>query len=260
MAVLPLVAALLLHVSVAPDQWDVDYKYGQRDYELLQQDPHCDWKCMLFTLQWPGTFCQMLDNETLCKIPPNVNNWTIHGLWPVKVYSCCNCWPMFHSDIKDLEADLTLFWPSLLKTHSSFQFWRNEWHKHGVCAACVEGFNSPQKYFQTCLDLRARFDVQGLLEKAGITPSCNQTYKVEQVQRVVAPLFGTQYEIQCVSDEQGRELWFQLKVSLFRNLTTGCGHKDLTMGRDPAPAHPCPRQAPLYYLPIDHRQPPRPCE
>lgn len=108
--------------------------------------------------------------------------------------------------------------------------------------------------------------------------------KVEQVQRVVAPLFGTQYEIQCVSDEQvwtgntfielneempnaclfrlcqGRELWFQLKVSLFRNLTTGCGHKDLTMGRDPAPAHPCPRQAPLYYLPIDHRQPPRPCE
>lgn len=64
MAVLPLVAALLLHVSVAPDQWDVDYKYGQRDYELLQQDPHCDWKCMLFTLQWPGTFCQVSPPQT----------------------------------------------------------------------------------------------------------------------------------------------------------------------------------------------------
>uniref|UniRef100_A0A3B3ZDR4 Uncharacterized protein n=1 Tax=Periophthalmus magnuspinnatus TaxID=409849 RepID=A0A3B3ZDR4_9GOBI len=66
---------------------------------------------------------QILDKETLCKIPPNVNNWTIHGLWPVKAHNCCSCWPMFHSDIKDLETNLTEFWPSFLKSRSDFQFW-----------------------------------------------------------------------------------------------------------------------------------------
>ncbi|XP_072318276.1 ribonuclease T2-like [Eucyclogobius newberryi] len=261
---LPLVAALLLHSSLTGAQWDKDYKHDSWDYKDGGQDYKdggqcCGWKCMLFTLQWPGSFCQILYNETLCKIPPNVNDWTIHGLWPFKAHNCCHCWPMFHSDIKDLETNLTEFWPSFLKTRSDFQFWRSEWLKHGVCAACVEGLNSPLRYFQTCLQLRARFDVHSLLDKAGITPSCNTTYEVEQLRRVVAPLFGDHHEIQCFKDKQGRELWFQMKVSLSPNGTTGCKYSDLRWAPKPPVTHPCPPDVPLYYPPIDHSQPPKTC-
>ncbi|KAJ0022549.1 hypothetical protein NQD34_010039 [Periophthalmus magnuspinnatus] len=233
MLLLPLVAALLLYTPLTGAQWD--YKDGRQDYKHV--GPHCGWKCMLFTLQWPGSFCQILDKETLCKIPPNVNNWTIHGLWPVKAHNCCSCWPMFHSDIKDLETNLTEFWPSFLKSRSDFQFWRSEWSKHGVCAACVEGLNSPFKYFNTCLQFRQRFHVDSLLDRAGITPSCNKTYEVDQIRGVVAPLFGDRHEIQCFQDKKGRELWFQMKISLFPNGTRGCG-SDLRWAPGPPLTHP----------------------
>lgn len=76
---------------------------------------------------------------------------------------------------------------------------KDEWQKHGVCAACVEGMNSPLRYFQICIKLRHQFDIhrlvhvhvrnthmnksvmvcaRRLLEDAGITPSCDQAYKV----------------------------------------------------------------------------------
>ncbi|XP_038548873.1 ribonuclease T2-like isoform X3 [Micropterus salmoides] len=157
--------------------WE-DYKYGNQGSELQDKKHFCSWKCLLFTLQWPAGFCQSLNKETLCRIPQNINNWTIHGLWPLRVKSCCDCWPVFHSDVQELEAELTEHWPSLLKVKSSFHFWREEWEKHGVCAACVEGMNSPLRFFQICLKLRGRFDIYKLLEDAAITPSCERPYKL----------------------------------------------------------------------------------
>ncbi|XP_055022711.1 ribonuclease T2-like [Boleophthalmus pectinirostris] len=214
MLLLPLVVALLLHTPLTA-QWDYkdggqDYK-DELDYKNLGQDYKdggscCGWKCMLFTLQWPGSFCQILYNETLCKIPPNVNNWTIHGLWS----------------------------------------------KHGVCASCVEELRSPQKYFRTCLQLRERFNVHSLLEREGITPSNNKTYEVDQIREVVAPLFGDHHEIQCFQDKKGRELWFQMKVSLSPNGTSGCSPSDLNWAPEPPLTHPCPPDTPLYYPPIEH--------
>ncbi|XP_049431768.1 ribonuclease T2-like isoform X2 [Epinephelus fuscoguttatus] len=245
-----------------------DYKYGHHGSELHNSKRFCTWKCVLFTLQWPGAFCQSLDQETLCMIPPSVNNWTIHGLWPFKVFHCCNCWPMFQSDVQELEAELTEHWPSLLKTKPSFHFWREEWEKHGVCAACVEGMNSPMRYFQICLKLRQQFDIHKMLEDAGITPSCERPYKVAEVHQVLAPHLGDKHEIQCVTDDQDREVWFQVKIPLSRNLTVGCDHqgdaeRDPALGsgsgRNRSHGHPCPSRVPFYYFPIDHQQPQRPC-
>uniref|UniRef100_A0A8D0CQA2 Uncharacterized protein n=1 Tax=Sander lucioperca TaxID=283035 RepID=A0A8D0CQA2_SANLU len=221
-SVLPLLVALSLlqlpDYTAATQDWQ-DYKYGRQDSAELHDKKHfCSWKCLLFTLQWPGAFCQSLDEETLCRIPPSINSWTIH--------------------------DLTEHWPSLLQTQPSFHFWRDEWEKHGVCAACVEGMNSPLRYFQICLKLRGHFDIHKLLEDAGITPSCERLYK-------------------------DRELWFQVKIPLSHNLTTGCDHHgdadwDVASGRSKgrrniSDRHPCPPQGAFYYVPIDHEQPRRPC-
>ncbi|XP_029284309.1 ribonuclease T2-like isoform X2 [Cottoperca gobio] len=204
-SLLPLLVSLspaLLLLLQLPDytttqeaHWQ-DYKYGHQ----LGKKNFCTWKCLLFTLQWPGAFCQSLDDPSLCTIPPDVNNWTIHGLWPVQVMNCCNCWPMFESDVQDLQAELTEHWPSLLKTQPCFHFWRDEWQKHGVCAACVEGMNSPLRYFQICLKLRRQFDIHTLLEDAGVTPSCERSYKLVEVRQVLAEHFGDKLQIQCVTD------------------------------------------------------------
>ncbi|KAM3875051.1 ribonuclease T2-like [Diretmus argenteus] len=232
-----------------------DYKYGRQD-----EEPHhkfCSWKCLTFTLQWPGGFCVGLERWSHCRVPPNFHNWTIHGLWPFWVQNCCHCWPMFHSDIKDVDAELTEQWPSFLKTTSSFLFWKQEWEKHGVCAACVEGMNSPLRYFQICLKLRGRFDIHKLVH-------------VADVHGVLAPLFGDKHEIQCVTDDRAREVWFQVKIPLSANLSLGCDHHhlqeddrdpaaELSPGRSSSPGHPCPVEEPFYYFPIDHQQPHQPC-
>ncbi|XP_070684784.1 ribonuclease T2-like [Pempheris klunzingeri] len=239
-----------------------DYKHGRQGSEPLDRRTFCSWKCLLFTLQWPGGFCQSLDKEDLCRIPQSINNWTIHGLWPLRVKDSCTCWPMFRSDVQELEAELTEQWPSLLKIKSSFHFWKEEWQKHGVHAACVEGLNSPLRYFNICLKLRGLFDIHKLLKDAGITPSCERLYKVAEVDQVLVPHLGDKHEIQCVTDDEGREVWFQVKILLSRNLTLGCDHHgdaDGDPGWGSSPAHPCPPQVPFYFLPIDHERPRRPC-
>ncbi|XP_039987353.1 ribonuclease T2-like isoform X2 [Xiphias gladius] len=247
--------------------WE-DYKYGRQGSELHDKMSCCSWKCLLFALQWPGGFCQSLSEETLCRIPRSINTWTIHGLWPLRAKQCCSCWPMFRSDVQELEAELTQHWPSLVTTKPSFDFWTEEWKKHGVCAACVEGMNSPPRYFQVCLKLRGHFDIHKLLEDAGITPSCERPYKVAEVHSVLAPHLSDKHEIQCVTDNKDREVWFQVKIPLSQNLTVGCDHQGETErdpaagsspGWSPSTGHPCPPQVPFYYFPIDHQQPLRPC-
>ncbi|XP_053176288.1 ribonuclease T2-like [Scomber japonicus] len=278
---------LLPHVSVT-----------QHEERWSSQCHHnCSWKCLLFTLQWPGGFCQSLNKQSECRIPPSVNSWGIHGLWPIKAMRCCDCWRMFHSDVQELKVELDEHWPSFVKSRSNFMFWKDEWEKHGVCAACVEGMNSPLRYFQICLKLRAQFDFHKVLEDAGITPSCERPYKVAEVRSVLAPLLGDRHEIQCVTDDEGREVWFQVKIPLARNLTVGCDRhhgdaavdgdhhgyaaaegdhhgyaaadgdpaagSDLKWAAPPPPpppvGHPCPPHTPFFFFPIDHEQPRKPC-
>ncbi|XP_074536287.1 ribonuclease T2-like [Halichoeres trimaculatus] len=260
-SVLPLLVSLSFAVLLLPDfteARDEDYGYGGQD----TKKPFCSWKCLLFTLQWPAGFCQSLNNGSLCSIPQRINNWTIHGLWPQRAWGCCDCWRMFPSDIQEVEAELNEHWPSLLKSRSSFYFWSEEWNKHGACAACVEGLNSPLRYFQIGLKLRRQFDIHRVLEAAGVTPSCQRAYKVSEVHQVLAPHLGEEHEIQCVTDHQDREVWFQVKILLSHNLTLGCGHRDGVSGpeRPPSSGHPCSPHAPFYYFPIDHQRPLRPCD
>ncbi|CAL8334379.1 unnamed protein product [Boreogadus saida] len=245
------------------DQWSSldhsnDYNYVRHDEEV--QKTFCSWDCLKFTLQWPGAFCTYLNETAKCVIPPEINTWTIHGLWPQKVYDCCSCWHLFPSDLEDLDEELSQEWPSFVKSKSYFQFWKLEWHKHGACAACVEGLNSPIKYFSLCLKLRQQFDITRALSEGSVVPSCDRPYKLAELEEVLTPLIGEHHEIQCIQDNQDRELWFQVKIPLSRNLTLGCPQRNSTAERGPPPrGHPCPSQTPIYLVPIDHENPREPC-
>nr|XP_046170565.1 ribonuclease T2-like isoform X2 [Oncorhynchus gorbuscha]XP_046170566.1 ribonuclease T2-like isoform X2 [Oncorhynchus gorbuscha] len=173
------------------------------------------------------------------------------------------------SFFQELDPKLSQLWPSLLKTQSSFLFWKDEWIKHGSCAACVEGMNSPLRYFQICLKLRGRFDIDRALEDAGVKPSCNQSYPYDKVNHALAPVIGDDpdVQIQCINDEKGREVLVQVKIPLSQNLTLGCHHKE-DQGAEPVPpqlwhtfpGHPCPQDSPVFYFPINHDHPHQPCD
>ncbi|KAM4628282.1 ribonuclease T2-like isoform 3-T4 [Polymixia lowei] len=202
-SVLPLLVFLGTAALQQTDTWTrQEHKYGRQNNELNHNKDFCSWKCLKFTLQWPGGFCMSLERWSSCKVPQNIIDWTIHGLWPLRTQFCCDCWPMFPSDVKELDAELSQQWPSLLHSKSSFHFWREEWHKHGACAACVEGMNSPLLYFHISLKLRQLFDFSKVLDEAGIRPSCTQPYKLAEVHSVLAPLLGDYHQIECVTDDK----------------------------------------------------------
>ncbi|XP_066559969.1 ribonuclease T2-like [Amia ocellicauda] len=223
----------------------------------------CQWECMKFTLLWPGSFCVSL--KVQCMIPEYVKSWTIHGLWPMSIGHCCSCWPIFPSDLEELQPQLSQVWPTLLKSKSNFTFWKEEWIKHGTCAACVEGMNSPTKYFQTSLKLEAHYNIQSVLKGAGIEPSCNMSYKYEQLHSALAPVLGDLHFIQCVEDHRNRQVWVQVKIPMFKNFTLGC-HRHLLGTHQhpphphPSPGHPCPQQTPIYLFPISYDNPHQPCD
>lgn len=235
--------------------------------DLFQiEKPFCGWECITFALMWPGAFCVGLKKSLECNIPQYIQSWTIHGLWPMYQGSCCSCWPIFPSDLEELEPEISHLWPTLLKTTSNFTFWKNEWIKHGSCAACVEGMNSPTRYFQRTLKLRGHFDIDRALMDAGIKPSCNKTYQFEDLHSALAPIIGDKYEIQCLKDDEGRELLIQVKISLFRNFTLGC-HKtpqaeptDARTAWKASEGHPCPKDTPVFYFPISYEHPHDPCD
>ncbi|CAL8352153.1 unnamed protein product [Lota lota] len=264
--------SLLVLLGAVVHSWQQRDHHNDYNYVRLADEvgnkTFCSWKCLKFTLQWPGAFCLSLDERLQCQIPPDINTWTIHGLWPQKIMNCCRCWNLFPSDLQDLDEELSKEWPSLLKSKSSFQFWRLEWIKHGVCAACVEGLNSPMHYFTLCLKLRQQYNITQALSEGGVVPSCDHPYKLDELQGVLTPLLGEHHEIQCITDHQDRELWFQVKIPMSRNLTLGCpadhqDHRDPTAehgpGQYPFTGHPCPSQTPIYLVPIDPQNPHHPC-
>ncbi|XP_026853605.2 ribonuclease Oy isoform X2 [Electrophorus electricus] len=165
----------------------------------------------------------------------------------------------------ELEPELSQLWPSLLKSRSAFTFWKDEWYKHGTCAACMENLGSPQYYFRTSLKLRMLFDIDSALTNADIIPSCNTSYKFEDLHSALAPLLGDSSVLQCVKDEKEREVWVQLKIYISKNITLGCHKQEkkqallIAKATNTSSGHPCPPNTTIFYFPIDYVHPEQPC-
>ncbi|XP_078097161.1 ribonuclease T2-like [Mustelus asterias] len=180
----------------------------------------CHWKCLTFVQLWPGSFCMTFSTQQ-CRIPEHVDGWTIHGLWPGGKENCNRTWQLTHNDIDGLRDDLDQYWPSLLKTES-FKFWKNEWRKHGTCGACADSMSCPHKYFSLVLELRTKFSIDTSLAAAGIKPSCNYSYTLEQFQSALDYL-GPQVRHQCYIHKK-RQILMQIKIPLSKDLSPGCQH------------------------------------
>ncbi|XP_070806040.1 ribonuclease T2-like [Pituophis catenifer annectens] len=227
------------------------WEKSEKDYSRL-----CPWECLIFVQMWPSSFCVSLPSKYGCVMSEKkAKNWTIHGLWPSDIQKCCPYWHLFPSDLTNLVPELNRHWPTFTNL-SNFQFWEKEWEKHGTCGGCIETLNSPKKFFGAALFLHAKYNIDRAFEKVEIIPSCRQSYQLSTFVDGLEPLLGPRFQLQCVTDGQGRQLLVQIKVSLFSNFSTGC------VAEPPvgiSPYQPCRAQRGILYVPPNQKDPRHPC-
>ncbi|XP_043918875.1 ribonuclease Oy-like [Protopterus annectens] len=217
---------------------------------------NCSWTCLTFAQMWPGSFCMNLQHHLKCNIPDSVDTWTIHGLWPSHCEKCCTCWHLFKSDLEDLKPQLLKYWPTLIN-RSSFSFWETEWTRHGTCAACNETMNSPAKYFGMGLKLWNSYNIDSLFSKAGIVPSCDQAYQLSNISSALKSVMGEDHELQCLRNSENQQFLVQIKVTLFKNFSSGC--KKTQEDSEFFYYKPCDYNKEVYFVPIDREKPEDPC-
>lgn len=160
-----------------------------------------EWKYLTLTMSWPQTFCLTQDFKD-CRIPQNVHNWTIHGLWPSSDSgegpSYCGKKPFFDSSkVKGLLNGLNKFWPDLIDVGSYYAFWSHEWCRHGTCANSVPSLKGETNYFNKTLQLFQNFNPYSTLSRAGITPSDSKTYPKKDIMNALTTAFSFNISIGC---------------------------------------------------------------
>lgn len=210
------------------------------------RDGH-EWKKLIMVHHWPATVCMEAAND--CHNPPDY--WTIHGLWPDRAEACNRSWHFNFEEIKGLLPDLKLYWPDVLHSSNSSQFWKHEWDKHGTCAAQLDILNSERKYFGASLDLFKTLDLNSMLRKLGIVPSVNY-YQVADIEDALASVYGVLPKIQCLpSKQQGEAVQTvgQIELCLTKDLhLRNCTEPGATR-RAAGPGLEVCRDGPVFYPP-----------
>ncbi|GCC17927.1 hypothetical protein chiPu_0017735 [Chiloscyllium punctatum] len=155
------------------------------------------WHSLSLSHHWPQTVCLMASEA--CKVPQNIDYWTVHGLWPKGDELCNKTWHFEIQNVKDILPELKLWWPDVLHPNST-QFWKHEWEKHGTCAATLQSLNTQEKYFSKTLDLFHKTDLNSVLKKFNILPSSNY-YMLKVIENALVSVYGVMPKIQCLKPE-----------------------------------------------------------
>ncbi|XP_022243625.1 ribonuclease Oy-like isoform X4 [Limulus polyphemus] len=142
---------------------------------------HGDTDFFLFAQQWSPTVCIDVSKMIVCQMPPGVDCWTIHGLWPGSLKQpsprFCHTNSSFDLEkIQHLVPDLEKEWPSFFVERKESNFWKYEWKKHGTCAVVLSSLNSQELYFTKTLELKKQYDLLKILKENDIFPSTEKYY------------------------------------------------------------------------------------
>ena len=141
------VALVVLSTSIAllykNDEPNADPDTDQDAETCKHGDKNC-WDMLGITINWPETSCrQMNRSHHICHEPANLDDWTIHGLWPNRL---SGGWPQYctkeqfdPNEIKDLIPEMDKDWPNLMQDRPHYDFWTHEYEKHGTCAETLPG-------------------------------------------------------------------------------------------------------------------------
>ncbi|ORZ09195.1 RNase Sy [Absidia repens] len=157
------------------------------------------------------------------------DSFTMHGLWP----DTCSGGQTGNNgcdssrQYDDLESilqsnqtlykDMTTYWPSYKGASNNGDFWSHEWGKHGTCVStlapkCYSDFKKNQDvydYFGTALQLREKYDLYSILNKAKITPG--GSYSAKDFESAIESAVGVKPKVTC-SGSDLEEVWIYFNV------------------------------------------------
>ncbi|BFZ12072.1 hypothetical protein BsWGS_15111 [Bradybaena similaris] len=193
------------------------------------------WQFLLLAQFWPGTSCVFF-REQGCNVPPGVNGWTIHGLWPSRNTStqpefCNRSMPFNYTEIKVLQNELDSYWPYYNKSGARTDLWQHEWEKHGTCAYVLPSIRGELKYFNATLQLYHNLNVYDTLSQAGIVPTQDKLYNLSVVFDAVLHAYKKIPQIECYYAE-GKHYLDQVWLCYNRALQLqDCPEPSLTINR-----------------------------
>ncbi|TFK46772.1 ribonuclease T2 [Heliocybe sulcata] len=145
------------------------------------------------------------------------NSWGIHGLWPDlcnnKYYESCDssrdysgsqiASALQSAGDESLYEYMNTYWVS--NDESPEDFWAHEWSTHGTCVStlepsCFASYTTGQEvvpYFSTVVGLFKQLDTYNALAAAGITPSSDETYSLDDMQNAVEKATGMVPDFTC---------------------------------------------------------------
>ncbi|XP_023955133.2 ribonuclease Oy [Bicyclus anynana] len=202
------------------------------DFKILRRvttNRH-DFDLLIFTQQWPATACKewkKKDHSHSCSMPPKVDSWSIHGIWPTKLGemgpSFCNrTWLFDPEQIRPIEDQLESVWVNIFAGTSLYSLWSHEWTKHGTCAAVLDKFNSEFKYFSMGLEWLQQYSMSNILQSNNIVPSNTQQYAIEDINKAVKEKLGVDPVIEC-KKEDGENYISEIRICFTKDLKiTNC--------------------------------------
>eukprot|EP00092_Neocalanus_flemingeri_P070377 GFUD01086382.1.p1 GENE.GFUD01086382.1~~GFUD01086382.1.p1 ORF type:complete len:289 (-),score=66.99 GFUD01086382.1:412-1278(-) len=186
------------------------------------KDHHFD--VLILTQHWPYTTCidwEESGSTHKCREITHAN-WTVHGLWPTQWGKiapgfCNNSWKFDHDLLKPIMTDMNLYWPDVEMRDQPDSLWTHEWTKHGTCAAQLPETNSEVAYFSKGCELAQENRITDWLEMAGVVPTNNASYTLENVwDAVLNGTGGIRPHIDCVKID-GQAFISEIKVCYSKN-------------------------------------------
>ncbi|KAH8856151.1 Ribonuclease S-F11 [Schistosoma japonicum] len=156
------------------------------------------WDYLVYSLEWPPTYCF----THTCKLPYNINNFNIHGLWPSiwpsgSPTNCPNYMPFEIDTIKPIYTELQKEWANLDDFDDPKAFWKHEWQKHGVCALSDPIISNELDYFNISLIMKSKVNLLRRLESIKIIPSDSVTLKRDVLLNQLKNLFNVDVLMYC---------------------------------------------------------------
>ncbi|CAH8431391.1 unnamed protein product [Heterobilharzia americana] len=157
-----------------------------------------DWSYIVFTLSWPPSFC----SSVKCKLPPGMNDFNIHGLWPSvwpgKQPTNCSAYiPFDSSRLQAIRSQLDTAWVNMKDYKDPTPFWEHEWYKHGQCATEDILIHNELGYFNTSLVLKEKIDLLNKLELYGIKPENSKPIDNNQFSEALKKAYNVRVLFTC---------------------------------------------------------------
>ncbi|XP_076239732.1 ribonuclease Oy-like [Calliopsis andreniformis] len=180
---------------------------------------------IIFTQRWPATICHLWQENSpwhQCALPSDINEWTIHGIWPSQYHKigplfCNPSLPFSISALKPIEGQLKEKWIDIEYGRDSYSLWQHEWEKHGTCAAVLEPMSTEIKYFQKGVSLLKQYDMKNVLSQANIVPG--NSYAVTDILNAIQEVLGKRGMVVCRKDKSsGQSYIMEVRVCLNKAL------------------------------------------